>query len=215
VQFAGTLAGATRSSSWSDDRGDGINEGEQLRRIVGVGGRKVDGQGNTVSIHHQVVLGAGLAVVNRVRPGGLAPLFARTLKESTLARFQSMAASSPSQLSSLSCSRCQTPASCQSRKRRQQVVPLPQPSSCGSNRHGQPVLSTNTMAARAARSGRRGRPPFGFGGSCGSRGSIASQRPSGTRDEVFMTSDHATARRVLKHGLILQRQLARKLGLLP
>jgi hypothetical protein len=203
VQFAGALAGATWSSSWSDDRGDGINEGEQLGRVVGIGRRETDRQRDTVPIHHQVVLGPGFATVDRVRPSLLAPLLARTLKESRLARLQLMAASSPSQLSSLSCSRCQTPASCQSRKRRQQVVPLPQPSSFGSSRHGQPVLSTNTMPARAARSGRRGRPPFGFGGSCGSRGSIASQRASGTRDEVFMTSDHATARGVLKHALSL------------
>jgi hypothetical protein len=203
VQFAGALAGATWSSSWSDDRGDGINEGEQLGRVVGIGRRETDRQRDTVPIHHQVVLGPGFATVDRVRPSLLAPLLARTLKESRLARLQLMAASSPSQLSSLSCSRCQTPASCQSRKRRQQVVPLPQPSSFGTSRHGQPVLSTNTMPARAARSGRRGRPPFGFGGSCGSRGSIASQRASGTRDEVFMTSDHATARGVLKHGLSL------------
>jgi hypothetical protein len=35
------------------------------------------------------------------------------------------------------------------------------------------------------------------------QGSTASQRASGTRDEVFMTSDHATARSVLKHALSL------------
>jgi hypothetical protein len=207
VQFAGTLAGATRSSSWSDDRGDGINEGEQLRRIVGVGGRKVDGQGDTVSIHHQMVLGAGLAAVNRVRPGSLAPLLARTLKESTLARLQSMAASSPSQLSSLSCSRCQTPASCQSRKRRQQVVPLPQPSSFGKSRHGQPVRNAKTMPQRAARSGTRGRPPLGFGGSLGSRGATASQSSSGTSRETFMTRHHASPLRFCNTLLVLQRHM--------
>ncbi len=168
---------------------------------MGVGGREADGQRKAVAIDDHEVLRAGLTAIRGVGPGLLAPLLARTLMLSRLDRLQSMAASSPSQSSSVSCSCCQTPATCQSRSRRQQVVPLPQPSSFGSSRHGQPVLSTNTMPARAARSGRRGRPPFGFGGSCGSRGSIASQRASGTRDEVFMTSDHATARGVLKHGL--------------
>jgi hypothetical protein len=55
-----------------------------------------------VAIDDQVVLGAGLAAIDRVRAGLLAPLLARTLRLSTLARDQSMAASSPSQLSSVS-----------------------------------------------------------------------------------------------------------------
>jgi hypothetical protein len=38
-----------------------------------------------------------------------------------------------------SCSSCQTPASFQSRSRRQQVMPHPNPSSCGSHCQGLPV----------------------------------------------------------------------------
>jgi hypothetical protein len=139
-----------------------------------------------------VVLGAGFAAVHRVGSRLRAPLFARTLMLSRLARLQSMAASSPSQLSNVSCSRCQTPAACQSRSRRQHVAPLPQPSSFGSSRHGQPERRTKTMPPRAARSGIRGRPPCGFGGCSGSSGSMASQRTSGTRCEVFMDWQHAT-----------------------
>jgi hypothetical protein len=45
---------------------------------------------------------------------------------------------------------------------------------------------------RAARSGTRGRLPWGFGGSFGSRGSSASQRSSGTRDVAFIACHHAT-----------------------
>jgi hypothetical protein len=45
----------------------------------------------------------------------------------------SIVASLPGQLSSVTCSRSQTPASCHSRSRRQQVVPLPHPSSIGNN----------------------------------------------------------------------------------
>ena len=40
---------------------------------------------------------------------------------------------------------CQTPAACQSRRRRQQVVPLPPPISWGRYSHGIPLLSTNGM----------------------------------------------------------------------
>src|SRR5687768_129818 len=48
------------------------------------------------------------------------------------------------------------------------------------------------MPPRAARSGMRGRPPLGLGGSCGSGGSIASQRSSGARVAAFMARHHAT-----------------------
>jgi hypothetical protein len=50
-----------------------------------------------------------------------------------------------SSASSSSCSCCHTPASCQSRSRRQQVIPDPNPSSCGKNSHGIPMYSTNKM----------------------------------------------------------------------
>jgi hypothetical protein len=40
-------------------------------------------------------------------------------------------------------------------------MPLPQPSSRGKYSHGVPVLSTNRIPVRAARSLIRGRPPFG------------------------------------------------------
>jgi hypothetical protein len=42
------------------------------------------------------------------------------------------------------------------------------------------------MPARADRSGTRGRPPFGFGGSGGSRGSIRFQSSSGTNGLPMM-----------------------------
>ena len=51
----------------------------------------------------------------------------------------------------------------------------------GSRSHGVPVTSTNRMPVSAARSGRRGRPPFGFGRSGGSSGATAAQRSSETR----------------------------------
>jgi hypothetical protein len=89
-----------------------------------------------------VVLASELAAVCRVRAGQAAPRLARTLNESRLARDQS---SRPWRLnfsSSRWCSRCQTPARCQSRNRRQQVTGLPQPSSrVGSSRQGTPVRS--------------------------------------------------------------------------
>jgi hypothetical protein len=192
MQLGRALARPSRLPTRADDRWDGINEREELDRVVGVGRRGTYGRRDAVPIHHEVVLGSPFAAVDRVRPRLLAPLLARTLSESTLARLQSIAASPPSQYRSVSCNRSQTPAACQSRNRRQQTPPLPQPSSVGSKRHGQPVRRTKTMPHSAARLGTRGRPPLGFGGSSGSNGSIASQRSSGTRAEAFMARHHAT-----------------------
>jgi hypothetical protein len=110
----------------------------------------------------------------------LAPRFAGTLALSRLARDQSIASASPSQSSKVRCSRRHTPAACQAVRRRQQVVPLPQPSSVGSIFHGMPLRSTKMIPDRHARSGTRGWPPFGFGGSFGNSGSMAAHSSSDT-----------------------------------
>jgi hypothetical protein len=104
------------------------------------------------------------------------PRLARTLRLSTLARDHSITPSSPSEFSRVAWRRPQTPASYQSRSRRQQVDSLPQPSPVGRSRQGVPDRSTKMMPPRAARSGTRGQPPFGFGRSRGNSGAIASQR---------------------------------------
>jgi hypothetical protein len=192
VQLGRAPAGPAGSPAWTDDRRDRVDQGKQLGRVVGVGGREADGEGDAGAVDDQVVRGARLAAVGRVGAGLLAPLLARTLRLSRLARLQAMAASSPSQLSSRACSFSQTPAPSQSRRRRQQVHPLPQPSSLGNSRQGQPVRSTKTMPPRAARSGTRGRPPLGLGGSVGSSGSMASQRSSGTSGSLIAGAQYAT-----------------------
>jgi hypothetical protein len=62
---------------------------------------------------------------------------------------------------------------------RQQVIPDPQPSSFGNICHGIPLRSTKTMPVRHARSGTRGRPPFGRGGEGGRSGSMRFHSASG------------------------------------
>src|SRR5205085_1764188 len=63
--------------------------------------------------------------------GLVAPPNARTCELSIAARDQSIRSASFSFANNSSCSWCQTPASCHSRNRRQQVIPEPQPISCG------------------------------------------------------------------------------------
>jgi len=52
-----------------------------------------------------------------------------------LARLQSILFACPRRSSRAWCNRSHTPARCQSRSRRQHVMPLPQPISCGSSSH--------------------------------------------------------------------------------
>lgn len=190
VEFGGTFARSSWLAPWTDDRGNRVDKGEQLGGVMGVGGREANGERDTIAIHHQVVLGARFASIHRGRSGLLAPFLARTLRLSRLARLQSTAASSPSQLRSRVCNFFQTPASCQSRSRRQQVVPLPQPSTFGRSRQGQPVRNTKMIPPSAARSGTRGRPPFGLGGSSGNSGSMASHRSSETSGSFIAREEY-------------------------
>jgi hypothetical protein len=106
------------------------------------------------------------------------PHTARTEQLSTTARDQSMWSSRASQSSSAKCMRSQMPAYCQSRRRRQHVIPEPHSSSCGSISHGMPLQSTKRMSVRQARSEIRGRLPFGRGRETGKRGSIRSHNAS-------------------------------------
>jgi hypothetical protein len=126
-----------------------------------------------------MTLGSQLATIRRILAGLFAPPGAATLALSSDARVQS--------IPSVSCKRCKqawwrrfhTPARCQSRKRRQQVMPLPQPSSWGSISQGMPLFKTKTMPMSAARSVMlRGRPPLGLGGSVGNRGAMISHSVS-------------------------------------
>jgi len=122
----------------------------------------------------------GVAFIRRIRAGTFSPLLAALLAESTAARDHSILPSPPSLSNSIWWSFSHTPACCQSRSLRQQVIPLPQPLDLinfyfGRYSQGKLVLSTNMMPVRAARFGTLGRPPFGFSGSGGSSGSIPSQ----------------------------------------
>src|SRR5437660_2431368 len=86
------------------------------------------------------------------------PKTARNELPSTTARDHSISPQRASQSSKEKWISCQMPASCQSRNRRQQVMPELQPSSCGSISQGIPLRRTNRIPVRQARSGKRGLP---------------------------------------------------------
>jgi hypothetical protein len=120
----------------------------------------------------------------RGRPGSDAfgpRLAARTCEESMTARDQSNFPAPCNSASNNSCSCCQTPARFHSSRRRQQVMPDPNPNSRGRNSHWIPVCSTNKIPHNTCRSGILFRPGYrGFRTGWGSNGSMRFHSPSGT-----------------------------------
>lgn len=175
MQLLGSLAWASASAP---NRRDRIQRGFEHLAVIDIGCRDDHGQGEAASLDHKMALRSRFAPIRWIRPGLFAPPGAGTLAESSEARDQSNRPASLSRWSKVWCSRSQTPACCQSRSRRQQVIPLPQPSSWGSISQGIPLLRTNRMPVNAARLGRRGRPPLGLGGSGGRSGSMTAHSSS-------------------------------------
>ena len=175
VQLVRALAWPT---AWPLDGPDAVDQRRKDAAVGTVGGREQDSERETLPVDHNMALAARFAAIRRIRPGFLAPLLAGAKALSTLARLQSILSASPRRSNSVWWRRAHTPACCQSRKRRQQVTPLPQPISWGNISQGMPLLSTKMIPLKAARSGTRGRPPFGLGGSGGKSGAMMSHNVS-------------------------------------
>jgi len=178
VELVRALAGPSPTLA---DRRHSIDQLVKDVAVMNVCRSDPESEGDTLGVGDNVALGPGAATIGRIGAGLFAPLFAGTDALSTQARLQSMACAPPRRSSRTRCSLFQAPAACQSRSRRQHVIPEPQPISRGSISQGMPLFSTNRMPVSAARCGSGGRPPFGLGRSGGSRGSITVHRSLGTR----------------------------------
>ena len=132
-----------------------------------------EGERDTAGVDQDMALGARPASVRGVRAGELAPLLAATAAPSSEQRPRSTAFARPKRSSKTRCTRAHAPAACQSRSRRRQVMPRPQPISGGSISQGRPDFRTKRMPVSAARLGTGGRPPFGRGVGGGGRGSTS------------------------------------------
>ena len=97
-------------------------------RVVPVGSGDDQRQRDALSVYCDMTLAADLSPVGWIWPGLFAPRGLATLAPSMLTRLQSIASYPRSRASSARCRRCHTPAFCQSRRRRQHVMPLPNPS---------------------------------------------------------------------------------------
>jgi len=171
------LPGSSRLPAHSGHR---IRQGKKLGHVVGIGTREQSSQWDPASIGDYVVLTTGFAPIRGVWARFLPPKTARTPALSTTARDQSIWSASRSFANRTSWTRCHTPASCQACRRRQQVIPHPQPISWGRYSQGIPVFSTNRIPVNALRLSTGFRPGYrlrrGFGG--GKTGSITFQRSS-------------------------------------
>ncbi len=171
MQLVRPASGPTATAA---HRRQGIDQLLEHHRVMPIGWRDAEDQRDAMAVRDDVALAAELAPVRRVGAGVLAPRGLATLAASMLARLKSNLSAPRSSSSNSRCRRCHTPAACQSRRRRQQVMPLPKPSSWGSCSQGIPVRSTNRMPFRAISSLTRGRPPLVEAMNTGNSGSIRS-----------------------------------------
>jgi len=173
-----TIRTAAGAPALTGDRRDRVNQRQKLGHVVPVRTGKYRRERNTVRIGDDMVLRAVFPAIRRVGAGLRPPKTARTEALSTTARDQSILSASRNRLSNSWWTSCQTPASCHSCSRRQQVMPHPQPISCGRSSQGMPVLSTNRMPVNVRRWSIGFRPPLGRGFGGGRQGSMSSQSSS-------------------------------------
>ena len=88
VQLGRSPAWPAWSSPRPDDCWNGVDQLLEELGVVGVGRRQADRQRDAAGVDHQVVLGAGLAAVDRIRASQFPPRRARTLTLSIEARDQ-------------------------------------------------------------------------------------------------------------------------------
>lgn len=173
------LRARTRAAMRAGARRNLVQQSHGRDRVVNVGGRNFDCQRQARRIYNEVAFAAILPSISGVGSSVVPPKTARTDWLSMTARERSIWSSLPNARSRCRWTSDHTPIFVQSRSRRQQLTPLPQPNSAGSMFQAAPVRRMYRMPTSAERLGMLGRPPFGLGGSTGSRGSIAFHSSSG------------------------------------
>lgn len=165
-----------RPAAWSawlaTHRWQGVDQFFEDHRILTVGPGDAEHRRDALAVRDEMALAAEFASVRGIGTCVRTPRGLATLAPSMPTRLKSSLSALRNSSRSSKCRLCHTCAACQSRGRRQQVMPLPKPSSWGSSSQGMPVRSTNTMPSRACSSLNLGRPPLAEGTNTGSNGSI-------------------------------------------
>jgi len=184
VQFVKTVAWSARLAF---DGWHIVYQLQKLGHIMSICRRGPGDDRNAVGVGQQMMFRAGLSAIYRAGARVFAPPTARTVALSTTQQLKSIW-SAPRSLSKRTLwTFCQIPAFFQSRRRRQQVMPEPQPISWGSISHGMPDRSTKRMPVKHARSGKGLRPVWHVlrvrTGMCGS---MIAHNPSETSGVAMM-----------------------------
>ena len=151
----------SRTASSLTHRSDGVDHRGERFAVVDVGAGQNDGERDAGPVDQQVAFRARLAAIGRVRADRVAPFLAAMDEESTEALDQSISPARLSRSSMWRWMRSHVPASCQERRRRQQVMPEQPATSNGKRSHGIAVYRTKRMPISASRASTGGRPPFG------------------------------------------------------
>ena len=140
-----------------------IYQRHQLRNIMSICAGKLYRKRDTIGIGYQMVFRAFFAAIRGIWACFCPPKTALTEVESTTEREKSILSASLRLFNKVLWILSHTPACCQSRSLRQQVIPEPHPRSCGKSSQPVPVLSTNSpdkSGFRTALSDRRFRPGY-------------------------------------------------------
>ena len=149
VDFVRSMSWTAPFAAYPRDR---VDQWYQLRDVMRIRAGQDRRKRNSIRIGDQMMFAARLPPIRRIRPGFPPPPTARMEALSTMARDQSMPSVRRNFARRTSCSLSHTPACCQSRRRRQQVIPDPHPISCGSISHGIPLFNTKRVPVSALRS---------------------------------------------------------------
>ena len=168
-----TIRSFTRTTYFARNRRNRLDQRQKLSYIVAVGSGNFRRERDAVSIGNNVMFRPQFPSIRCIRARFRPPKTARTEAESTTAREKSILSFSRKWFSRMRCILSQIPAFCQSCRRRQHVIPLPQPISLGRYCQGMPVLSTKMIPVKVLRLSIGGLPPFGRGGCLGRIGSMS------------------------------------------
>lgn len=146
-----TLGPSARSAPFTPYGWDGFHQQRELGNVIGVGTSHLGHQRDALCVRDHVVLAALFGAIGGIGARLGPPFTARREALSITARDQSSWSAPCKRASNTSCRCCHTPAAFQSRKRRQQVMPEPQPISWGKSSQPMPVLSTNRIPVSACR----------------------------------------------------------------
>lgn len=141
---------------------DRRDQRQQLRDVMAVGARQDQRKGYALGVREEVVFAARTTAIGWVRSTFFPAPTARMEELSATAREKSSRFAPRSFDSNTRCSFVQTPRRCQYLSRRQQVIPEPQPISCGSIFQGMPERNTNSIPVSTCRSLNIRRPAYRF-----------------------------------------------------